>query len=201
MPLFIELEGLDDFERALTEADRALSNGVHTGVARAVDDGAREAREAHRFKNQTGTLEGSIAGYVITSAPGGAEGVIKADAPYASFVDAGTAPHLIYPKAGQDFVGPLPKGQSRRRGAGGGLLTFIGSDGHWVSVHVVHHPGTPVDGFFCRAYLKAERVVLREIEIGVEKARQILERTVKMGKRFEHDSGGKVRTSASERFS
>jgi hypothetical protein len=75
-----------------------------------------------------------------------------------TFVDGGAAPHLIYPKPGARFVGPLPEEQSRERGPGGGVLTFMGSDGHWVSVHVVHHPATPVDGFFGRAYLNPRAV-------------------------------------------
>ena len=97
-----------------------------------------------------------------------AEGVIEATRPYASFVEEGTAPHEIRPKEGEGFEGPLQKGQSRRKkddiGTHRVALRWVdGGTTHFAKV--VHHPGTPSLPFIGPAVLKAERVIVREVEI------------------------------------
>jgi hypothetical protein len=146
----------DELDRFEEEYDRALvrlSNAVRRGVARAVDEGAREGMNTRRYQDQTGLLTSMIKGWVEISTPGGAEGMLGAFTEYASYVDAGTAPHKI---------------------RGNPWLVFKTSDGRWVRVHEVDHPGTKPDGFGGRMYLKAERVILREVELGVAELARML---------------------------
>jgi hypothetical protein len=74
---------------------------------------------------------------------------------YASHVESGTKPHVIH---------------------GNPVLRFqVG--GQTVVTRKVDHPGTPSLPFMGPAYLKAERALLREVEIAAEKAAKRFEDT------------------------
>jgi hypothetical protein len=149
-------DNLDELRHTLAAAEEALSDGVRHAVAAAVAEGAEEARSTHRFHNRSGDAERETRGVVEVSVPGGAVGFIECRVPYASFLDAGTAPHDI-------------------TGWRGGFLRWeSGGDVHFA--RVVHHPGTHADGFFGRAYQKAERVLEREAEVAAVRAQAALDR-------------------------
>jgi hypothetical protein len=140
----------EEYDRGLVH----LSDAIRRAVRLAVEEGASEALNTRHYKDQTGLLTSRIKGFVEVSTPGGAVGMLGAYTDYASFVDGGTRPHEI---------------------RGNPLLTFKTRDGRWVTTHLVQHPGTKADGFMGRAYLKAERVILREVEVGVARLEQFLE--------------------------
>ncbi len=169
----------DELERDWAASCRVLSDGVRRGVAMGVTEGAAQARSDHPYKDHTGTLTKSIRGYVEASAPGAAEGVIEATAPYASFVEEGTAAHEIRPKEGYRAMGPLRRGQSRRK------LNDVGthrialrwtSNGQVFFARVVHHPGGKPYPFMGPAVLKAERVIEREVDVAIAEVERIMER-------------------------
>lgn len=181
----IEVENLvalqSDF--ALTEA--RLAYGLEKAVERACIEGANEARTAHRYQDRTGDLTRSISSRMLRQTRGGAEGEILAAAAYASYVEEGTRPHEIWPKVAAGTYGPLQAGQSRlsraetkaikqrNRVAGRGytlgtrLLAWQEVAGDWHFARMVHHPGTKPYGFMGQAYDKAERALIREIEIEI----------------------------------
>ena len=140
----------EDWERALLK----LSDAAREAVRAATVEGPREAVNTHRYKDQTGLLTSMTKGFVEISVPGGAIGEIGAYTEYASYVDGGTEPHEIH---------------------GNPLLTFRTAGGQWVSCRVVNHPGTKPDGFAGRMYLKAESVMIREVEIGIDQLQRFLE--------------------------
>ena len=156
MITWAHVEGVDELERDLVAARRSLSDGLRSGVRKAAEEGADEARATHRFVNRTGRLEGSIAADHIVSTPGGAESDIVVTARYASFVEAGTAPHEIHARRAPNLVFQV--------------------DGVWVRTKKVNHPGTKADGFAGRGYQKAERVVEREVDLAAERAADIVNR-------------------------
>lgn len=146
----------DEVERFEEEWERAvliLGQAAQKAVRDATVEAPREAINTRHYKDQTALLTSMTKGWVEVTVPGGAVGEIGAYTYYASFVDGGTAPHEIH---------------------GNPLLTFKGRDGRWVSVAMVHHPGTKPDGFMGRAYLKAEAVMIREIEVGVDQLLRFL---------------------------
>lgn len=147
----------DEIDRLEEEWERGLlklSDAARKAVAAAVDEAPREAIQTHRYQDQTGLLTSMTKGWVEVSTVGGAAGEFGAYTDYASYVDGGTQPHEIH---------------------GNPLLTFKGRDGNWVSVAMVNHPGTKPDGFMGRAYLKAEAVMIREIELGVSELQRFLD--------------------------
>lgn len=139
-----------EFERAVSRFGEVAGKAVKA----ATHEGHLEAINTRRYQDQTGRLTGSIKAVIDVIAPGGASGWIVARQYYASFVDAGTRPHEIH---------------------GNPFLTFKARDGSWVTTRMVRHPGTKPDGFGGRAYLKAERVLLREVEVGVAELQRYLD--------------------------
>jgi hypothetical protein len=172
------LEGAEELATRWASVRAAVRAGMRRGVARGVEEGAREARARHLFKNRTGNLEKSIQGRVTGSRAGaptrrrksvGSEsagdfgaveahwGVIESKLPYASYVEDGTRPHVIVPKKARLLHWEEPQG-----------------DHHFA--RRVKHPGTRPLPFMAFAYVKCERVMIREIEIGVADAQRILDR-------------------------
>jgi hypothetical protein len=151
--IYVDLQEVFDFEELAEREMGRLSDGVRRGVQRGIDEGVREAINTRRYQDQTGLLTSMIKGFVEVSTPGGAVGWFGAFTDYASYVEGGTRPHEIH---------------------GNPFLTFKGRDGRWVTTRMVNHPGTQPDGFMGRAWLKVERVVLREVEISVEQLRRAL---------------------------
>lgn len=114
----------------------------------------RVAKTEHRFVNRTGALEASIGSSPPVPVKGGAIGTVFARRNYASFVDAGTRPHVI---------------RARRKP----FLVFK-VNGVWVRAKQVNHPGTRPEGFMGNAVLKAEPYMNAEIEKGVVRANGVL---------------------------
>jgi len=150
--VFPDLQELFDLEEEWDRALLRLSDAARNAVRAAVDEAPVEAINTKRFKDQTGLLTSMMKGNVEISVPGGAIGEIGAYTFYASFVDGGTKPHEIH---------------------GDPLLTFK-INGRWVSVHGVQHPGTKPYGFGGVMFHTAERVMIREIEIGVDDMQRYL---------------------------
>jgi hypothetical protein len=152
----IVFENLDAFRREWHQVELALSDGVQKGVEYGVKEGIDEALSTRRWKDRTGVTVSKTRGYLEMRVPGGAVGIMECDVPHASFLDQGTAPHDIYPRYAS-------------------ALRWYDEGGNPVFAQHVHHPGTKGDGFFGRAYLKCERVIVREIELGVYRAQLILD--------------------------
>jgi hypothetical protein len=104
-----------------------------------------------RFKDQTGQLRSTIYFDYHGWTRAGCEGDLVAPMQYASYVEKGTDPHEIWPKAGYNApIGSLKSGQTRRaRGPGphehivgrGIALRWVdGSGEHFAPM--VNHPGT-----------------------------------------------------------
>lgn len=169
----------EDLATRWVKVRAAVRLGMRKAVSLGVTEGAEEARSKHRFKNRTGNLERSIVGQVTatrtsvgavrgTNVPrsrsaqtaldpndGAHFGVIKATEKYASFVENGTRPHII---------------EARRKI----WLRWV-QDGVVRFAKRVRHPGTRPYGYMGQAYLKCERVMVREIERGVEDAQRVLD--------------------------
>ena len=167
-----------DLESSWRDALDELSRGMVTAVRNATTEGAAEARTVHTYKDQTGALTKSIKGALTESGRGYAEGYIRAGDKKASWIEDGTAPHRILPKAGEG-IGPLRQGQSRRSSKDIGThrtaLRWRGADGVTHFARVVNHPGGKSYPFMGPAALKAERVLVRDMEISIERVRKIME--------------------------
>lgn len=168
-----------DLARDWRATMRVVSDGLTKGVELGCKEGAEEARSQHRYQDHTRKLTDSISGRLLNAALGGAVGEIVATAKYASYVDGGTPAHDIWPKAGQRSKGPLREGQSRRTKTDIGTHRVAlrwSSGGEYHFARMVHHPGTKAYGFMAQAHDKCERVMIREIELGVERAQRTLDR-------------------------
>lgn len=153
----VTIEGERELAQDWLRVRASVRHGMRVGVEKGVNEGAAEARTHHRFRNRTGRLEGSILGRLVGSSDNEQRGEMVATAKYASFVEEGTRPHKIPAK-------------------NGGMLVFEWQ-GRTMRVRSVNHPGqkTPLP-FMSMAYLKCERVALREIEIGIKQAQDVLDR-------------------------
>lgn len=173
MPFLVSVDS--EIEEQWTRMCRVLAEGCRQAVQMAVDEGVREAKTVHKYRDRTGNLTRSIRGVLDTYDRLGARGTIVAGAEYASFVENGTRPHEIWPKAGHGEIGPLRAGQSRRAkndiGTARVALRWYASDGvHFA--RMVHHPGTIPFPFMGPALHKAERVLEREIGVYVVRAQE-----------------------------
>lgn len=150
------LENEDSAELAFGWAVIAVRQGAERGVRMGVSEGANEARRGHTFRNRTGALEQSIVGQFVGWKGNEVYGRISARKAYASYVDGGTRPHEIRIRRARWLHWEEPQG-----------------DHHFAKV--VQHPGTSPRPFMHLAYYKAERVVVREIEVGIAFAQEILD--------------------------
>jgi len=150
-------ENLQEFGNAWARATDEVARGCQRGVRLGVDEGAREAIATRKWKDRTGEARRMTRGQVTQQTREGAEGVLESAVPYASYLDSGTVPHDIYPRRAL-------------------ALRWYDAGGSPVFAKRVRHPGTRGDGYFGRAVQKAERVLIREIEIGVAKAQESLDR-------------------------
>lgn len=167
------------FERIVARTVEALEFGVRDSVRNAADAGVAEAKRSGRFKNRTGFLRSNIVARFIRSNGRSAQWEILSAAPYSTFIEKGTRPHEIWPKARYGMKGPLRNDQTRRAsGRGphehvvgrGSVLRWVGSDGQTHFAAMVHHPGTKPDPFMAPAFYRANRVILRELDAMIAKA-------------------------------
>ncbi len=92
--------------------------------------------------------------------------------PYGAYVEYGTKPHKIFPKAAHGMIGPTREGQTRRAtgkgphehivGRGLALRFMVG--GRIVFARYVNHPGTQALPFLRPAAEYAALVLVRETE-------------------------------------
>lgn len=139
--------GLDmsGFDRCAAETLRAQTDGIHRAVENAAQDGAREAQNVGQFKDHTGDLRSHIRADNLQESTLTATWKIVSPEPYSIFVEAGTKPHEI---------------------PGNPLLKFYWPKvGAWVALPKVNHPGGRPFPFMGPGALKAERVLIRDLEV------------------------------------
>jgi hypothetical protein len=141
------------FREAVRRADEEIVKATQIGVAKACDAGLRESLSARHYSDVTRRLtKSAYKAYANTAR--GARGAFGFRAHHASYVNDGTAPHVIEAK-------------------GGGVLRFkVG--GATVFAKRVNHPGTRPDQFAERGEEKVEQVLNSEIEAGVRRAARML---------------------------
>lgn len=137
----LDLSGFNDsVRRTKAELFRECREAAQAGAF-----AGRDHAKAGRFKDRTGRLRREI---VAIPAPVvfGPEWEIVAPTPYAGFVEYGTAPHWIRPKAGYGTRHPLLPGQSRRAitdiGTHRVALRWYDSSGRVHFAAAVYHPGS-----------------------------------------------------------
>lgn len=139
-------------ERDGHRAMRHVVDGIRAGVQHAVDEGIAEAIRTKQYTDRSGKLTKSLRATTAESIPLGAEAEMVAGEKYASFVEGGTKPHII---------------EARRAQA----LRWEDAEGvHFA--RSVQHPGTSPRPFMGQAYLKAERVLERDLDIAAARAEQ-----------------------------
>jgi len=154
----VEIEGLDELQSDWRRASDALVNGLRSGVNRSVEEGAREAKTTHKFKNRTGDAERSIRPVTLSTNAESIVSEIICDVPYAVILDGGSKPHEITPRRGRWLAWENPDAQ-----------------GDWHFARKVHHPGTKPDPFFANAYRRANVVVIFDAEVAADKAVAIMD--------------------------
>ncbi len=163
---------LSAFRKAARLSIEAVHTGVRDAARNAAEEGAEHAKAVGRFKDITGHLRKSIVAEFLSSNVSSAKWMILAGADYAAFVEYGTKPHEIWPKAGHGSKGPLRNGQTRRATGKGPHEHVVGRGRalRWVNggktffAAMVHHPGSASSPFMGPAYLKAEAVLYRDLE-------------------------------------
>ena len=178
-PLVI-LENLDEFLRDWQRAiGDGIVRGIQRGVAMGVREGVAEALATKHWKDRTGDTRAATSWALDGQDSLGASGWLECLVPHASYLEEGTEAHDIWPKAGHGTPPrQLKRGQSTRE------LTDIGTHrvalrwyvgGEPVFARMVHHPGTEADPFMARGTAKCERVIHREVELGIQAAQHILD--------------------------
>jgi len=178
----IHVENLPEFTRDWNLAIGTIVMAVQTGVELGIQEGISEALSTRHWQDRTGEAHRNTRGYLDHRTQLGAEGWMECLVDYASFLEEGTEPHWIRPKAAWGTPAhQLKAGQTvRASGKGphehivgrGQFLRWKDSGGEQHFAREVWHPGTKVDGFMARGVQKAERVVEREFERGVVTAQR-----------------------------
>ena len=145
-------EILRDLALARPAVQLAAQAATYAGAAAVMDD----AKATTLFNDQTGRLRGSIR--TRRAAEGGLDVVAGNDGKivYASFMETGTAPHII-------------------SGKNGGMLRFQ-INGQWVQKRSVNHPGTKPRPFMALAALKGAEVAGAAMEFRLAGALRDLSR-------------------------
>lgn len=141
----VDIEGIDELERAWAESVRELGAGLRRATVLAAREGAEEGRRTATWKDRTGEARKSITSRLVRDGFGAVEADIIAPLDRHVWLDSGTRPHEILPVRAR-------------------ALAFVAKDGAFVITRRVWHPGTKGDGFAGRMYLKAERVLRAELE-------------------------------------
>jgi len=144
-----EVEGEAEFLRECQAFETGLREGARASVEAAVKAGAAVAKQG-AWKDRTGNLRDRIYGTVEQTGADGTEGEIWASQPYASYVENGTAAHVITAKNAKYL-----KWQS-------------GGETHYAKS--VNHPGSRSIPFMGPAYIKAEAVLTARMEEASVKA-------------------------------
>lgn len=137
---------IDSLGRSAALFDSLLAQALR----RTVELASAYAKQSVLFRSHTYGLRSSITGLVVggfggvAGAGGGPMGRIMASAPYAKFVEDGTAPHII-----------LPRRKKWLRFEQNGQIRF--SRG-------VFHPGTEPRPFMAEAAARATPILQREVQ-------------------------------------
>lgn len=165
---------LTDFKVKAVGTRRIIEAGTTRAVRIALRETADYARAHHPHRNQTGRLtsRAELRGELRQADSRGAWGYLINSTPYARFVEYGTKPHHIWPKASFNLTGPLRQGQSRRasgRGphehvVGRGIALRFKVGGKVVFARMVKHPGNRPMPFMQPAAVLAPEIIRRETE-------------------------------------
>jgi len=160
---------LDGFRAASRRTIGAVRVGVFTASRVAAQEAATYAKETGQFKDRTGNLRKNIKAKFLSATDNGSRWQVISKEQYSRFVEFGTAPHVIRPKAQNGFSGPTLKGQSRRGdrdiGVGRGHALRWNKGGKMFFARLVNHPGTRSYPFMIPALFKAESVLWRELSL------------------------------------
>lgn len=147
---------LSDVKRACAEGNAQQIRVAREAPVTAAVEGQNQAIANRRYKDRSGDLTGKA--YV--SAPKvddrGAETAMVWPVRYASIVDGGSRPHEIRPRRAT-------------------FLRFDGPGGP-IYARAVKHPGTKPYAFAGEAARIAERVLIREVEVGFRELEEVLSR-------------------------
>lgn len=141
--MFTATVDLSSFRRVAAKSVERLQTGVRDAVRNAAQEGAEEARTVGRFKDRTGKLRAGIVAEFVRSSENSARWDIVSTAKYSKFVESGTRPYVIVPVRAT-------------------ALRFV-INGQVIFAKKVRHPGSAARSFMSQAYLKAERVIYREV--------------------------------------
>lgn len=164
---------LSELKRLAKLSVEAVHNGVKDAVRNAAEEGAEHAKAVGKFQDRTGNLRRSIKADPVSSNIVGAKWMIYSNMPYAAYVENGTKAHEIWPRASHGLKGPVRNGQTRRAtGKGphehivgrGRALRWVNGGKTFFAAHV-RHPGSAAMPYMGPAYLKAEAVLYRELEL------------------------------------
>jgi hypothetical protein len=165
--MFTATVDVGDFRRRVAMTQQRINLTLVKAVSDAADAGVDEAKKG-RFKDHTGYLRRQIRHDPIRKGATEVFSYLVSATSYSRFVEYGTKPHMIYPKAGHGFIGPLVAGQSRR------AITDIGTHrialrwyvgGQPVFARYVRHPGSAPYPFM-RPGAQYAAVVLRDRLLG-----------------------------------
>lgn len=143
------IDNLDEFTRDWRAALSVLVVGTQVGVELGAKEGTAEALATRGWKDRTGETRANTRSYLEARTALGATAIMEQTVDHASFLDEGSVPHEIRPRRP------------------GGFLRWEDDNGDVHFAKRVWHPGWRGDGAWGRAAEKAERVVLREVEIAV----------------------------------
>ena len=160
--LTMSIGGLTDTVRPAFEVlQKDLEAAGNTAAQAGAKEGAKYAKQNHRFKNRSGELEGSIGWRALVKHGTEPRSEFFATAEHALYIEAGTKPHPIDPKTGNPT----------------GMMWWNDPWPDGILVHAVHvnHPGTwgsngPPDHFMDRASVPALAETERVLEAGVDAA-------------------------------
>jgi hypothetical protein len=163
---------LSEFRELAEKSRRTIKLFIARGVGKAAAEGAAEAKTGH-FKDRTGRLRSEIKARFLRTDGMSVEWELLSPTPYAKFVEEGTRPHDIWPKAGHNLKGPVRNGQTRRATGKGphehivgrGIALRFMMGGRWIFRRMVKHKGSRPYPFMGLGYLKAERVLWREMAL------------------------------------
>lgn len=173
------IENLDEIRHALNASVMAIGHGTVNGVRLGVKEGIDEALRTRRWKDRTGNTAQKTRGYLTEQVEeGNARGVMECAMPHGSFLADGTPAHEIRPRAWSRAAKVSQNQKLRVKSDVGTNRVALrwydaGGDAHFA--RVIKHPGTKPDPFMANAYLKCERVCIREVELGVARAQAILD--------------------------
>ncbi len=164
---------ISEFRSCVAETKQAIELAKRKAVASAAIEGAQHAKSTGAFKDRTTNLRTGITARFLSSGGDGVLWELLSAMPYSRYVEEGTRPHEIWPKAAHGLKGPLRNGQTRRATGKGPHEHIVGRGIalRWVSggvthfARMVHHPGTRAMPFMGPAFLKAQAVLEREFEL------------------------------------